>query len=91
MANWCPKTERGFLYSITQTAHYLGPASGNIFSGMVSESPGGWPNVFYSIGKTLTVILCLIRQYTSVKTHLNYAVMQFAYEYRHCFILVTYA
>lgn len=50
ISNWCPKTERGFLYSIIHSAHPLGPVLGNIFAGYVSESPRGWPYVFYSLG-----------------------------------------
>ena len=56
MANWCPKTERGFLYSMIQTSHSLGPAIGNIFAGYISESPGGWPYAFYTVGKSVIIM-----------------------------------
>lgn len=53
VANWCPKTERGFLFSIILTSQSLGPALGNIFAGYISESPLGWSYAFYTVGKSM--------------------------------------
>lgn len=67
IANWSPKSERGFLFSITQTAHSLGPAIGNIFAGYVSELPGGWSYVFYAVGKSIVIKKTSFSFYVFVK------------------------
>ena len=50
-ANWFPKLERGFFFTIIQSGAALGSCLGSLFAGFLCDSAGRWPSSFYAFGK----------------------------------------
>lgn len=50
-ANWFPKLERGFFFTIMQSGAALGSCLGGLFAGYLCDSSGRWPSSFYVFGK----------------------------------------
>lgn len=72
-ANWFPKQERGFLFTIIQSGAALGSCLGSVFAGLLCESPGGWPSSFYTFGVAGLLLSACILYFIveSPKVHRN--------------------